>query len=83
MATDEDMSVNDVLEAVCSKRQFVPNDCFIRVRLSENEEYIIPSLTDNFECLVSLELSSYFLFYSAVLLEALYNFCTVAYKNVL
>lgn len=48
------MTVEDILETVCNKRQLLISDCYIRIRAANCTEYTIPELHSVFNQLVSV-----------------------------
>jgi len=51
------MSVRNILEVVCNKRQLVLSDHFLRIRANTLSEFVVPQLTDLINELVRLILS--------------------------
>ena len=47
-------TVQDVLDNVCSKRQLVLVDSFLRIRTTEAGQYLIPAMDERFQDLVQI-----------------------------
>ena len=61
MATTDEMTVLEVLEVVCDKRQLSLSDCFLRIKHAKDSasDYFIPQPDQVFEKLVSCLFSEF------------------------
>lgn len=66
IGVSDKMSVQEVLEATCNKRQLNPNDHFVRLKLSGNDNFKIPEKSAFMENEVSYSLNLNYLLHLVI-----------------